>query len=116
MKSTTYTSEVYPEARLIWPALAIGALGVWLGIHFEIEDSKLKQKSRIPVRAVLVWLAVLAGILLILYFSNHPILNSEVIIYAAQDQVYAEPILLEFEKATGLKVKAVYDSEAVKTV
>jgi iron(III) transport system substrate-binding protein len=39
-----------------------------------------------------------------------------VVIYAAQDQVYAEPILREFEKETGLKVKAVYDSEAVKTV
>ncbi|MCW5555575.1 MAG: substrate-binding domain-containing protein [Verrucomicrobiae bacterium] len=37
------------------------------------------------------------------------------VIYAAQDQVYAEPILREFERETGLKVKAVYDSEAVKT-
>jgi iron(III) transport system substrate-binding protein len=39
-----------------------------------------------------------------------------VVVYAAQDQVYAEPILREFEKETGIKVKAVYDSEAVKTV
>ena len=41
---------------------------------------------------------------------------SLVIVYAAQDQVYAEPILREFEKKTGIKVKAIYDSEAVKTV
>jgi iron(III) transport system substrate-binding protein len=41
--------------------------------------------------------------------------KSKVIIYAAQDQVYAEPILREFEQETGIKVKAVYDSEAVKT-
>ena len=40
----------------------------------------------------------------------------EVIVYAAQDQVYSEPILREFEKETGIRVKAVYDSEAVKTV
>jgi len=39
-----------------------------------------------------------------------------VVIYAAQDQVYAEPILRAFEKETGIKVKAVFDSEAVKTV
>ena len=39
-----------------------------------------------------------------------------VVVYAAQDQVYAEPILREFENSTGIKVKAVYDSEAVKTV
>ncbi len=42
--------------------------------------------------------------------------GAEVVIYAAQDQVYAEPILRDFERATGIKVKAVYDSEAVKTV
>jgi iron(III) transport system substrate-binding protein len=42
--------------------------------------------------------------------------QAAVIVYAAQDQVYAEPILREFEKETGIKVKAVYDSEAVKTV
>ena len=43
-------------------------------------------------------------------------LNEQVVVYAAQDQVYAEPILREFEKETGIKVKAIYDSEAVKTV
>jgi iron(III) transport system substrate-binding protein len=39
-----------------------------------------------------------------------------VVIYTSQDEVYAEPILQEFEKETGLKVQPVYDSEAVKTV
>jgi iron(III) transport system substrate-binding protein len=39
-----------------------------------------------------------------------------VIVYAAQDQVYAEPILKDFEKQTGIKVRAVYDNEATKTV
>lgn len=39
-----------------------------------------------------------------------------VIVYAAQDQVYAEPILKDFERQTGIKVRAVYDSEATKTV
>jgi iron(III) transport system substrate-binding protein len=39
-----------------------------------------------------------------------------VIVYTSQDQVYAEPILREFTKETGIKVRAVYDSEAVKTV
>ena len=42
--------------------------------------------------------------------------RNQVVVYAAQDQVYAEPILREFEKETGIKIKAVYDSEAVKTV
>ncbi len=40
----------------------------------------------------------------------------EVVLYAAQDRIYAEPMLREFEQATGLRVRTVYDSEAVKTV
>lgn len=39
-----------------------------------------------------------------------------VIIYTSQDEVYAEPIFKDFEKQTGIQVRAVYDSEAVKTV
>ncbi len=42
--------------------------------------------------------------------------EASVIVYAAQDQVYAEPILKEFEQQTGIKVRAIYDSEATKTV
>ncbi len=42
--------------------------------------------------------------------------RSQVIIYTSQDQQFAEPILHEFTKQTGIKVRAVYDSEAVKTV
>ena len=37
-------------------------------------------------------------------------------IYTSQDQVYAEPILRGFEKQSGIKIRAIYDSEAVKTV
>ena len=39
-----------------------------------------------------------------------------VVVYTSQDEVYAEPIFREFEAATGIKVRAVFDSEAVKTV
>ncbi len=42
--------------------------------------------------------------------------RGEVIAYCAQDQVYAEPILREFSRQTGLEARAVYDNEAVKTV
>ncbi len=39
-----------------------------------------------------------------------------VVVYTSQDEVFAEPILHEFTAQTGILVKAVYDSEAVKTV
>ncbi|MEI7728480.1 MAG: substrate-binding domain-containing protein [Verrucomicrobiota bacterium] len=42
--------------------------------------------------------------------------NGEVVVYAAQDQEYAEPILKQFTKETGIQVKTLFDSEAVKTV
>ncbi len=40
----------------------------------------------------------------------------QVVVYAAQDQVYAEPIFQEFTRQTGIAVRPVYDNEAVKTV
>src|SRR5271166_2920969 len=39
-----------------------------------------------------------------------------VVVYTSQDEVFAEPIFQEFESQTGVQVRAVYDSEAVKTV
>ena len=42
--------------------------------------------------------------------------NREVILYTSQDQQFVEPILAEFTKQTGIKVRTVFDSEAVKTV
>ncbi len=43
-------------------------------------------------------------------------MEQQVVLYCAQDQDFAEPILRDFEKETGIQVRTVYDSEAVKTV
>jgi len=40
---------------------------------------------------------------------------SEVIVYTALDEMYSRPILEDFEKATGIRVRPVYDTEASKT-
>lgn len=42
--------------------------------------------------------------------------TNQVTIYVAHDQDYAQPVLEAFEKKTGVKVNAVYDTEASKTV
>ena len=39
-----------------------------------------------------------------------------VVVYCAQDQVHAEPLFAQFTRQTGIRVDAVFDSEAVKTV
>jgi iron(III) transport system substrate-binding protein len=48
--------------------------------------------------------------------KNCPAEERVVTVYCALDQVYAEPILREFEQKTGIKVRAKFDVEAVKTV
>jgi iron(III) transport system substrate-binding protein len=80
-----------------------------------------EKQEKAPFSIDIMDVFVTGGIILILsvmiFFSCRNIAKKNtVIIYAAQDQVYAEPILREFEKETGIKVKAVYDNEAVKTV
>ena len=47
-------------------------------------------------------------------FLSHS--TNVVIVYTSQDQVFAEPIFQEFTRETGIQVRAVFDSEAVKTV
>lgn len=61
---------------------------------------------------VLALLAVLAGLLPACRQGGVP----SVVAYVAQDQVYAEPLLAQFTRETGIRVRAVFDSEAVKTV
>src|SRR3989344_6318127 len=55
-------------------------------------------------------------ILAILIFPRFKVAQNVVVVYVSHDQDYAQPILEAFEKETGLGVKAVYDTEASKTV
>jgi len=41
--------------------------------------------------------------------------GSEVVVYTALDQVFSEPVLVQFQQETGIEVRAVYDIEATKT-
>ena len=41
--------------------------------------------------------------------------NATVTVYVSEDQVFSEPILKDFEKENGIKVKAVYDTEEAKS-
>ncbi len=72
-----------------------------------------KKSGRIVEGLILVAVLAVMGFFA---FTLDPSSPDEVVIYTSQDQVYAEPIFREFEKETGIKVRAVYDSEAVKTV
>lgn len=41
--------------------------------------------------------------------------QEEVVVYTSVDQVFAEPLLKDFERETGVRVKAVYDTEETKS-
>ena len=41
--------------------------------------------------------------------------KASVVVYVSEDQVFSEPILKAFEKETGIKIKAVYDTEEAKS-
>lgn len=39
----------------------------------------------------------------------------EVVVYTSEDQVFSEPVLKDFEKTSGIRVRAVYDTEETKS-
>jgi iron(III) transport system substrate-binding protein len=41
--------------------------------------------------------------------------GSEVVVYTSEDQIFSEPVLKEFERTSGIKVRAVYDTEETKS-
>ncbi len=65
------------------------------------------KSIRTMVLSVLFW-AILWG-------CTQGTTKSEVIVYVSEDQVFSEPILKDFEKATGIRVRAVYDTEEAKS-
>jgi iron(III) transport system substrate-binding protein len=66
---------------------------------------------RALVLLLLVVVAVGAGLVWI--SSRHG--DDVVVVYVSHDQVFSEPILKDFERDSGIKVKAVYDTEETKS-
>ncbi|HIE28904.1 TPA: extracellular solute-binding protein [Candidatus Poribacteria bacterium] len=57
-------------------------------------------------------ISVLLGSLLLISCSKQA---DEVVVYVSEDQIFSEPILKDFEKETGIKIKAIYDTEEAKS-
>jgi iron(III) transport system substrate-binding protein len=79
----------------------------------------LKNQSEIPYLVSCNGLLRTLSLVLLLWTAAIPVLgraDDYVVAYCAQDEDFALPIFSGFEKETGIKVRAVYDSEAVKTV
>jgi iron(III) transport system substrate-binding protein len=62
---------------------------------------------------ILIVLAVAATAAIWLFYTSAG--TQTVVVYVSHDQVFSEPILKDFEKDTGIKVLAVYDTEETKS-
>lgn len=41
--------------------------------------------------------------------------GNEVVVYTSEDKIFSEPVLQQFEKKTGIKVRTIYDTEETKS-
>ena len=74
-----------------------------------MSASNLKDKF-IPVMTALI----ISAMTLISCSGKHGD-SKTVTVYVSEDQVFSEPILKDFERETGIRVKAVYDTEEAKS-
>ena len=79
------------------------------------KELRLQQKPRVfkLIESILCCLLLL---LVITSCKKQSSTNNEVVLYCSVDQQFAEPIIKQFEKQTGITVRARYDVEANKTV
>ncbi len=68
----------------------------------------MKQRVALLITALIVAAALAYGL-------TACAKQQTVVAYVSEDQVFSEPILKDFEKETGIKVKAVYDTEESKS-
>ena len=65
------------------------------------------------------WSALAAVALAVIAFAVWRLLPATqpltVVVYVSHDQVFSEPILADFERETGIKVRAIYDTEETKS-
>jgi len=69
------------------------------------------MNRRVLVVVVIFTVAMAAG----LAWNTFRRSSNVVIVYVSEDQVFSEPILKDFERDTGLLVRAVYDTEETKS-
>ena len=69
------------------------------------------MNRRVPTLLLLVLVAVVAGGV----WTALRRTDNVVVVYVSEDQVFSEPILKDFERDTGITVKAVYDTEEAKS-
>ena len=76
----------------------------------------MAEKGKFVLADVILLFAVFFVLVLSSCKRNNSDQQKQVVLYCSVDQSVAEPIIAEFEKLSGIKVLARYDTEASKTV
>ena len=62
-----------------------------------------------------LFIVAIVSIMIVLACRKETDDSQIVVVYTSEDQVFSEPILRDFEKETGIRVKAVFDTEETKS-
>lgn len=66
-------------------------------------------------RSILIGLAILVVAGIVAWRILPGVKPPVVVVYVSHDQVFSEPILKDFEKDTGIQIRAIYDTEETKS-
>lgn len=108
---TGTAKEVKMALKELIPPIAIRKL--WIASIAAISHRLLVKNLN---RFIWPVIAVVGGVSIMLIGCRPEHHLSEVVIYTSLDRPHSQPILELFENQTGIKVRAVYDTEASKTV
>lgn len=72
-----------------------------------------RSRSLFPLPCLILLLSLFVGLLLASGCTSSK--KPEVVVYVSEDQVFSEPILKDFERETGIAVRAVFDTEEAKS-
>ncbi len=84
-------------------------------MHCDHEPA-LQREGRVPGARAATARLFIGLIALVLLCSCNSAQKNFVVVYTSQDEIYAEPLFRQFEQETGIQVRAVFDSESVKTL
>ena len=70
------------------------------------------------MKKTIIFMGIVSILIMSLFVWKNRVYQSEaatVVIYVSEDQVFSEPILKDFERESGIRVKALYDTEESKS-
>ena len=75
----------------------------------------MPSKTHVFASILLLSIAIGYNLMTTMSETSAPEESTVVVVYVSEDQVFSEPILKDFQKETGIEIRAVYDTEETKS-